>query len=588
MSSDSFTKEETVQGIKGSIPLLLRYLREVPLLRVLIIPNFALALLTSVAAQAFIWFSGKLAECEGRKLCPVEIPVLELNIDLNLSVLFFLMIFLLFIRIFEWTMFEAGSQLAALPLFKRMTHALGGVRTTFFDQYPSGKIINRVVRDFDQLKFLAPMRLGDATIALVELLTTAFIIGLVSPLAAVIVIPAFAAFLFIQSNVAPMLQKTMVLRSIRFGEVLHRETDVIEGARSFVLYNQTQPLLKRFQSSVLGFMQMHFLRGQIEAWGRFWCDTAVAIYGFIALIAVAVGLQSGAISAVLGALVVTAIFRLGAVFGWLTWSLGFLFETAGHARRVFEYVDLVPEEKEEGVTTVQDSRVLQYSALILDQYSMSYRETSPLILKELSLRIEPGTKVGIVGRTGAGKTSLIQALYRMVYVRGGDIRIGERSLYSLPAKSAREYFSVVPQDPYLFAGTVRTNLDRYKTQTDDVLLAVLKTVNLDLTLDYAILEGGANLSLGQRQLLCLARVIISKALFVIMDEPTSGVDTITDSIIHTVLRNELKDRTVITIAHRLETLTKVDRVIELKDGRVARDGAPGEIIPLLTREDLGE
>lgn len=586
MSADSFTTEETANGLRGSFPLLFRYLKEVPILSFLVVPNLFLAATTALAYQFFVWTSGTLASCEGRSKCLVTVPYVGVELNLTVSILAILTLTILVVRIFQWTLFESGGQLAALPLFRRMTSGLSRVRTTFFDEYPSGKVINRVVRDFDQLKLLGPIRIGDSSIALVELTTAAFVIGLISPFAALVAIPAFLVFLYVQSNVAPMLQRTMMLRSVRFGEVLHRQTDVIEGARSFLLYGHTPKLLKRLRDAVYGYMQMHFLRGQIEAWGRFWCDVAVAIYSFVTLIAVAFGLQSGAVSPVLGAVVVTAVFRLGGIFGWLTWSLGFLFETAGHARRVFDYVDLPAEESEEGIANARTQSISGTGDLSIVDYSMSYRTTSPLILEDLSLTIKRGTKIGIVGRTGAGKSSLMQALFRMVHVRKGDIRIGSESIFSLSAVESRRLFAVVPQDPYLFEGTVRSNLDRYKSSDEAVLVSTLQLVSLPLDLDSPIQEGGTNLSLGQRQLLCLARVILSKAPFVIMDEPTSGVDTITDSIMQSVLLTVLADRTVLTIAHRLETLARVDRVIELKNGKIVADGPPSEIMKRLTPEDL--
>lgn len=591
MADDTFTSEETAKGIRGSIPLLIRYLREVPVLRALLLPNFILASFTAAGYQFFIWASGRLAECEGRANCSVTVPLINVSVDVTLQLLVLCTLFVICIRIFQWTLFESGGQLAALPLFRKMAAGMTRVRTTFFDEYPSGKIINRVVRDFDQLKMLGPIRIGDSSIAIVELLTATIVIGLVSPLAALVAIPAFLVFLYVQSNVAPMLQRAMVLRSVRFGEVLHRETDVIEGARSYLLYGHTSQLLGRFRDAVFRYMQMHFLRGQIEAWGRFWCDVAVSIYSFVTLLAVAYGLHNGSVSPVLGAVVITAVFRLGGIFGWLTWSLGYLFETAGHARRVFDYVDLPPERSEEGSIPpgVNDSAAGDITVtgdLKISNYSMSYRSSSPIIINDLNLTVARGSKVGIVGRTGAGKTSLVQALFRMVHVRSGDIQIGDRSIFSMEPAESRHYFAVVPQDPYLFEGTLRTNLDRYGEKSNQELLTALSLVSLPFELDFGIQEGGINLSLGQRQLVCLARIILSKAPFVVMDEPTSGVDTITDAIMQGILRTELKDRTVLTIAHRLETLSRVDRVIELRNGKVTRDGSPNDIVRSLTAEDL--
>ena len=587
MSTETFTTEEIAPDTSGSVSVLLRFLREVPILRALTIPNAIGSIIAAAGYQAFVWMSGKLAECQSGACEGLEY-LEKLRLPLSLSSLAGVALVVFLCRLVQWVVFESGSQLASQGLFRRMIRGVGHVRTTFFDEYPSGKIINRLAKDSDQLRVFAPTRLGDATSAIIELLIVAGIIAVASPLAALVVIPAFGSFLYIQRNIAPMLQRAMTLRSIRFGEVLHRESDVIEGVRSFELYSSLPALFGRLSQAMYAYMQMHFLRGRIEAWGRFWADIMVAVYGSLTLVAVYVGIHYGELSAVFGVVIMTATFRLGALFGWLTWSLGLLFESAGHARRVFEYVDLPTEETEEGIRPPKTLGLITDNDgdLSFTNYTMSYRQNTPEILQNLTVRIARHSKVGLVGRTGAGKTSLVQSLFRMVYVRDGDIRIGGQSLFHLPVEEARSFFAIIPQDPYLFEGTVRSNLDRYDEWSDSDLSDTLAKVQLSLQLSLEIKEGGTNLSLGQRQLLCLARVLLSKRPFVIMDEPTSGVDTITDSIMQNVLRTHLADRTILTIAHRLDTLTHMDRIIELRDGAIARDGHPASIIPLLTEAEL--
>lgn len=588
MTAETFTTEEVSQDTTGTISVLRRYFREVPFQRMLLIPNLVWAALAAGGDQFFVWLCGKLAECTSGHECSGGDVLSQFGISLSLQTLALVALVVFLLRLIQWPVFEAGGQIFSMGLFTRMVGGVGRVRTTFFDEYPSGKVINRLIKDADQLRLYAPIRIGDASSALVELVILAIVISFASPLAAIVAIPAFASFMLIQRNIAPMLQKIMMLRSIRFGEVLHRESDIIDGVRCFELYGDLHSLLTRFSQAVYRYMQMHFLRGQIEAWGRFWCDVTVAVYGCITLTAVYVGIHYGGLSAIFGVMIVTAALRLGGLFGWLTWSLGSLFETAGHARRVFEYVDLPSEETEEGLIPNQaESRSQESNGdLCFLNYTMSYRSSTPTILSNFSVKIEKNSKVGLVGRTGAGKTSFVQALFRMVYVRGGDIQLGGRSLLSLPVEEARACFSIVPQDPYLFEGTVRSNLDRYNEHDDEALLEALISVQLSLDLSMELHEGGTNLSLGQRQLLCLARVIISKRPFVIMDEPTSGVDTITDAVMQSVLRAALADKTGITIAHRLETLARMDRVIELSDGKILRDGKPSEILPFLAHDEL--
>lgn len=588
MEVEQFTTTEKSRGTSGSLLLLARFLRSVPFLLWAVIPTILLATINSFGYQLIIWLGGKLAECSVAGACSRYELVGGIAATPSFQLLLVLAIGLVCLRVVQWTLFETGGQLTSSDLFRKMFRGVGQVRTTFFDEYPSGKIINRLVKDADSLRLYGPIKIGDGLNALIELLSIAVVISYASKTAALIAIPALLVFMLIQRNIAPMLQHLMVLRTARFGEVLHRESDVIEGVRTFALYDQLSSLMQRLTRAVYNFMQMHFLRGRIDAWGRFLGDVTVAFYGSLVLTAVYLGIHYQELPVVVGAVIITASFRLGSIFSWLTWSLGQIYETAGHARRVFEYVDLPPEESEEGSKPPPATRtdVELDGDLRIAAYSMSYRQHTPTILHNLSLTIQKGTKVGLVGRTGAGKSSLVQALFRMVYIQSGDIYLGSQSLLSLPIVKARALFAVVPQDPYLFQGTIRSNLDRLGEYKDSELLAVLERVQLGLDLHAFVSEGGANLSLGERQLLCLARVALSKRPIVIMDEPTSGVDTITDAAIQRVLRSSLRDRTIITIAHRLETLARQDRIIELEAGAVLRDGKPSEILPLLTPEEL--
>lgn len=241
--------------------------------------------------------------------------------------------------------------------------------------------------------------------------------------------------------------------------------------------------------------------------------------------------------------------------------------------------------------TMRESRVLAvkkpvmadlYGDIRFEKYSMSYRHNTPLILDQFSVTIPAGMKVGIVGRTGAGKSSLMQALFRMVYHQAGDIRIGDKSIFGVDINCVRRQFGVVPQDPYLFAGTIRFNLaGELQDVSDEKLRETLKTVNFDVDLDAKVLEGGKDYSVGERQLLCIARLILLDKHYILMDEPTSSLDRKTDEQIQRLMRTVFADKTVITIAHRLESLEHYDLILELAEGRLLRQGTPAELIPAL-------
>jgi ATP-binding cassette subfamily C (CFTR/MRP) protein 1 len=588
MESEGFTTEERAHHTASTFAILRRFLREVPFYRRALVPIALLSAIASGAHQLIIWMAGRYAECSDATDCSVPEALRGFGITVSIGALFVLVAISFSSRLVLWVSFEACGPFSSLPLFRRMVGRLGRTRTSFFDEYPSGKIINRLTGDAERVRVDLPIVLEDSIISLTEFFAIVGVVSFASPFAALPAIPILLLFLFIQTNTAPMLQHLNMLRSARFGEVLHRESDIIEGVRCFDLYNELPTLLGRFSRATYRYMQMHFLRGQVQMLGRLWCDIAVACYGAIVLCAVSIAIHQGVITAALGAVIISATFRVGGLLAWLSNSLVNLYEGLGIARRVFEYTDLPPETAEEGnipACAAPTDRVLD-GDLIFSNYSMSYRASTPQILTNLSMRISRGSKVGLVGRTGAGKSSVVQSLFRMVYVHGGDIAIGGQSLLALPIEQARANFAIVPQEPYLFEGTIRSNLDRCNHLSDEVLLRTLEAVNLTFNLACPVTEGGANLSFGERQLICLARVIVANCPFVIMDEPTSGVDSITDAIIQSVLRSALADRTIITIAHRLETLAGMDRIIEFAGGEIVRDGAPEEVLPLLSVEEL--
>ena len=193
------------------------------------------------------------------------------------------------------------------------------------------------------------------------------------------------------------------------------------------------------------------------------------------------------------------------------------------------------------------------------------------------MTIRPGEKVGIVGRTGAGKSSLLVALFRIVELKAGSISIDGVDISSVPLETLRSRLSIIPQDPVLFSGTLRHNLDPLGQYSDAQLAAVLRQCSLAIPLDRPIDERGGNLSVGQRQLVCMGRALLKAARVLVLDEATASVDMETDALIQTTLQSQLGDATVLTIAHRLNTIMHADRVLVVHDGRLAEDGPPVEL-----------
>ena len=215
---------------------------------------------------------------------------------------------------------------------------------------------------------------------------------------------------------------------------------------------------------------------------------------------------------------------------------------------------------------------------------MRYYPGGPVVLKNLTFEIQPRTKLGIVGRTGDGKSSIISALLRMPEAEG-EIFIDGVCITDVQLQESRKCISVLGQSPVLFSGSLRKNLDPLEEYTDDELWSAIKEVkltslveNLDGQLDHQLFEGGENLSTGERQLICLARTLLKRSKIVILDEPTAHVDPNTEKTIWSTVREKLKNSTVIIIAHRLGTVSNCDSILLLREGQIAAQGTFDELI----------
>ena len=207
--------------------------------------------------------------------------------------------------------------------------------------------------------------------------------------------------------------------------------------------------------------------------------------------------------------------------------------------------------------------------------TLTYYPGGPQVLKNINVEIKGGAKIGVAGRTGAGKSSFVAALLRMPDP-GGDIVIDGIRIQEINLQEARRHISVLGQSPVLFSGSLRKNLDLMEQFQDVDLWRALEEVrmkqlveNLEGQLNHELLEHGTNISVGERQLFCLARVLLHQNKIVILDEPTAHVDPDTEQTIWNVVREKLKDSTVITIAHRLSTIRDCDKILVLREGKVA-------------------
>ena len=247
--------------------------------------------------------------------------------------------------------------------------------------------------------------------------------------------------------------------------------------------------------------------------------------------------------------------------------------------RVMRYTELPPEP---GYSR-QDKPPADWpsqGSLSIRDLSMVYFQGGPSVLRDFNLDVQPKEKIGIVGRTGAGKSSLVAALFRMPDPQG-QVFIDGVDLGTIDIQAVRRSMAVITQDPVLFAGSLKKNLDPFNRFPDQAIWTALdevqlmkKVSKLDGQLYYCVGEGGSGFSVGERQLLCLARALLQKCKILVLDEATANVDYKTDQLIQQVIRQKFTKCTVLTIAHRVNTIMDYDKVVVLDQGHVVEYGDP--------------
>uniref|UniRef100_A0A8C3KNF7 ABC-type glutathione-S-conjugate transporter n=1 Tax=Calidris pygmaea TaxID=425635 RepID=A0A8C3KNF7_9CHAR len=467
-----------------------------------------------------------------------------------------------------------GGVLASHKLFVQLLRNVARSPMVFFEQTPIGNLLNRFSREMDAIDSVIPDKLKSLLGFLFNLLEIYLVIIVATPRAAMAIVPLTVLYAVIQHfyiiTSCQLRRREAASRSPIYSHI----SETFQGSTVIRAYKDQERFILKNNFLVDENQRICFPGAVADRWLATNLEfLGNAIVLFAALFA-AMGRTH--LSPGTAGFSVSCALQITGVLNWMVRSWTEIENNIVSVERVREYLKTPKEAPWTLNGKLQDQVWPTAGRIEFRNYSLRYRPNLELALKRVSLTINGREKIGITGRTGAGKSTLAVGLLRLVEAAEGAILIDGIDIAQLGLHDLRTKITVIPQDPVLFSGSLRMNLDPLNRCTDaDIWTALeltqLKNFVADLPdqLEYKCADQGENLSTGQKQLVCLARALLRKAKILILDEATAAVDLETDLQIQSTLRTHFKDSTVLTIAHRINTVMDCDRILVLDNGRIA-------------------
>nr|AHK05647.1 ATP-binding cassette transporter sub-family C member 1 isoform X7 [Tigriopus japonicus] len=454
---------------------------------------------------------------------------------------------------------------------------------SFFDTNPIGRIVNRFSADIGTVDDGIPFQISLLFECFTSIATVLALICYSLPIFMTVILPLAFMYYGIQRCYISTTRQLQRIESIVISPIFAHFGESLNGVQSIRAYKQEERFILESEKRVDKGVQLHYMCVMMNRWLGVRIEfLANLVVFFVALFAV---LSRGTISPGLTGLAITFSLNVTGMLNWLIRAVCDMETDAVALERILEYSEN-PQEADWSLP--EDDKFCDFpmeGQIEFSKYETRYREGLDLVLKDVSMRIQPKEKIGICGRTGAGKSSLTLALFRIIEPVSGKILVDGIDVNTLGLHKLRSGLTIIPQDPVLFTGNVRFNLDPTEENTDTQIWQALEHANLkahisSLTngLDHEVSEGGDNFSVGQRQLLCLARALLRKTKILILDEATAAVDLETDDLIQATIRKEFADCTVLTIAHRLNTILDSDRVAVFSEGKLVELDSPQSLM----------
>uniref|UniRef100_A0A5F8G3T3 Multidrug resistance-associated protein 1 n=1 Tax=Monodelphis domestica TaxID=13616 RepID=A0A5F8G3T3_MONDO len=450
---------------------------------------------------------------------------------------------------------------------------------SFFERTPSGNLVNRFSKEMDTVDSMIPQIIKMFMGSLFNVIGACIIILLATPIAAIIIPPLGLIYFFVQRFYVASSRQLKRLESVSRSPVYSHFNETLLGVSVIRAFEEQQRFIRQSDLKVDENQKAYYPSIVANRWlaVRLEC-VGNCIVLFAALFSV---ISRHSLSPGLVGLSVSYSLQVTTYLNWLVRMSSEMETNIVAVERLKEYSETEKEAPWCIEEAAPPTNWPQQGRVEFRDFSLRYREDLDLVLKHVNVTIEGGEKVGIVGRTGAGKSSLTLGLFRINESAGGEIIIDGINIAKIGLHHLRFKITIIPQDPVLFSGSLRMNLDPFDQYSDEDIwtsleLAHLKNFvsSLPDKLNHECTEGGENLSVGQRQLVCLARALLRKTKILVLDEATAAVDLETDNLIQSTIRTQFDDCTVLTIAHRLNTILDYTRVIVLDKGEIVECDSP--------------
>ncbi|XP_043087211.1 multidrug resistance-associated protein 1 isoform X2 [Puntigrus tetrazona] len=478
---------------------------------------------------------------------------------------------------------SVGGILASRYLHQTMLYNVLRSPMSFFERTPSGNLVNRFAKETDTIDSVIPSIIKMFMGSMFNVLGSCAVILIATPLVAIIIPPLGLLYFFVQRFYVASSRQMKRLESVSRSPVYTHFNETLLGTSVIRAFGEQQRFIRESDGRVDHNQKAYFPSIVANRWLAVRLEfVGNCIVTFAALFAV---MARDSLSPGIMGLSISYALQVTTSLNWLVRMSSELETNIVAVERVKEYGDTEKEAEWKLEHSTLPAGWPTTGHIEIRNFGLRYREDLELAISDISVNIEGGEKVGIVGRTGAGKSSLTLGLFRIIEAAQGEICVDGVNIAQLGLHELRSRITIIPQDPVLFSGSLRMNLDPFDGYTDEEVWRALELAHLKNfvsglpdKLNHECSEGGENLSLGQRQLVCLARALLRKTKILVLDEATAAVDLETDNLIQSTIRTQFEDCTVLTIAHRLNTIMDYTRVLVLDKGQMTEFDSPSNLI----------